>query len=68
MADEAAANVARQAKLAEAQAKWRSGAAGKRQSEVARAVGQYRDLISAKVRGNTRLPDNLKAIPRCAVW
>jgi len=32
-------------------------------------VGQYRDQISAKVRGNTRLPDNLKGNPevRCLV-
>jgi len=64
MADEAAANDARQAKLAEARA-----AASKRQVEVARVVGQYRDQISAKVRGNTRLPDNLKGSPevRCLV-
>jgi len=36
---------------------------------VARVVGQHRDQISAKVRGNTRLPDNLKGNPevRCAV-
>ncbi|MBT9591301.1 MAG: cell envelope integrity protein TolA [Thiobacillus sp.] len=54
MADETAANEARQARLAEARA-----AAGKRQAEVARIVGQHRDLISAKVRSNTRLPDNL---------
>ncbi len=52
------------AKLAEAQA-----AAGRRQTELARAVGQYRDMISATVRGNTRLPDNLKGNPevRCLV-
>jgi colicin import membrane protein len=63
VASEAAANDARQAKLAEARA------AGKRQSEVASMVGQYRDLISAKVRGNTRLPDNLAGNPevRCLV-
>jgi colicin import membrane protein len=70
MADEAAASVARQAKLAEAQAKLaEAAAAGKRQSEVARVVGQHRDLISAKVRGNTRLPDNLTGNPvvRCLV-
>jgi colicin import membrane protein len=64
MADEAAANEMRQAKLAEARA-----AASKRQAELARAVGQHRDMISAKVRGNTRLPDNLKGNPevRCLV-
>lgn len=63
MADEAAASEARQAKLAEA------ATAGKRQAEVARVVGQHRDLISAKVRGNTRLPDNLIGNPvvRCLV-
>jgi colicin import membrane protein len=55
MADEEAANTARQAQLAEARA-----AASKRQAEVARIAKQNGDLISAKVRGNTRLPDNLK--------
>jgi colicin import membrane protein len=61
---EAAANEARQIKQAEARA-----AAGKRQAEVAGVVGQYRDLISTKVHGNTRLPDNLKGNPevRCLV-
>ena len=64
MADEEAANQARLLKQAEAKA-----AAGARQSEVARLVGQHRDLISAKVRGNTRLPDNLTGNPevRCLV-
>jgi colicin import membrane protein len=64
LADEEAANAARQAQLAEARA-----AASKRQAEVASIVGQHRDLISAKVRGNTRLPDNLKGNPevRCLV-
>lgn len=64
MADEAAANEARQSKLAEARA-----AASKRQAEAARVVGQFRDMISAKVHGNTRLPDNLKGNPevRCVV-
>jgi colicin import membrane protein len=61
MADEEAANQARQA---EARA-----AASKRQAEVASVVGLHRDLISAKVRGNTRLPDNLTGNPevRCLV-
>jgi len=56
MAGETAANAAR-------------AAAGKRQAALAQAVGQYRDLISAKVRGNTRLPDNLTGNPqvRCLV-
>jgi len=70
MADEVAASEARQAKLAEAQAKLAEAtAASKHQAEVASVVGQYRDLISAKVRGNTRLPDNLAGNPqvRCLV-
>jgi colicin import membrane protein len=50
MADETAANAAR-------------AAAGQRQAALAQTVGQYRDLISAKVRGNTRLPDTLKGNP-----
>lgn len=64
MAAEAAANEARLARLTEARA-----AASKRQAEVASVVGQYRDQISAKVRGNTRLPGNLKGNPevRCLV-
>lgn len=64
MADEEAASTARLARQAEARA-----AAGKRQAEVASVVGQYRDQISAKVRGNTRLPDNLTGNPevRCLV-
>ena len=64
MADEAAANEMRQAKQAEARA-----AASKRQAELALVVGRHRDMISAKVRGNTRLPDNLKGNPevRCLV-
>jgi len=70
MADEAAASEARQVKLAEAQARLaEAAAASKRQAEVASVVGQYRDQISAKVRGNTRLPDNLSGNPqvRCLV-
>jgi colicin import membrane protein len=63
MANETAANAARTAKLAEAQA------AGARQAALSQAIGKYRDLISATVRGNTRLPDNLKGNPqvRCLV-
>lgn len=63
LAADAAANEARLARLTEAQA------LSKRQAAVASAVGQYRDQISAKVRGNTRLPDNLKGNPevRCLV-
>lgn len=64
MADEDAANEARLMKQAEARS-----VASKRQAEFARAVGQYRDKISATVRGNVRLPDNLKGNPevRCLV-
>lgn len=64
MVNEDAASTARLAQQAEVRA-----AAGKRQAEVASVVGQYRDQISAKVRGNTRLPDNLAGNPevRCLV-
>lgn len=58
MTDEEAASEARQVKLAEARA-----VADRRQAELAKAVGQYRDKISATVRGNTRLPDGLKGNP-----
>lgn len=63
MASESAANAARAAKQAEAQA------AGARQAALSQTIGKYRDLISATVRGNTRLPDNLKGNPqvRCLV-
>ena len=63
MANETTANAARTAKQAEAQA------AGARQAALSQAIGKYRDLISATVRGNTRLPDNLKGNPqvRCLV-
>ena len=52
MADEGAANETRK------QADTR--VASKRQAEVKRIAEQYGDMISAKVHGNTRLPDNLK--------
>ncbi|OGU20262.1 MAG: protein TolA [Hydrogenophilales bacterium RIFOXYD1_FULL_62_11] len=63
MVNEASANAARAAKQAEAQA------AGARQAALSQTIGKYRDLISATVRGNTRLPDNLKGNPqvRCLV-
>lgn len=63
MANETAANAARAAKQAEAQA------AGARQAALSQTIGKYRDLISATVHGNTRLPDNLKGNPqvRCLV-
>jgi colicin import membrane protein len=64
MADEEAANAARQAQASAARA-----AAGKRQAEVSGIVGRYQGMISAKVRGNTRLPENLAGNPevRCLV-
>lgn len=64
LAADAAANEARLARLTAERA-----AASKHQAAVASVVGQYRDQISAKVRGNTRLPDNLKGNPevRCLV-
>lgn len=68
MADEETANEARLMKQAEARAA-ASAAAAKRQAELSQLVGQHRDQISAKVRGNTRLPDNVKGNPevRCLV-
>jgi colicin import membrane protein len=38
-------------------------AAAQRASETAKIVARYQDMISAKVRGNTRLPDNLAGNP-----
>lgn len=72
MMDEELASESRQIQLAQAQAQAQAqaaAAAAKRQSEVARIVGQYRDMIGAKVRGNTRLPEDLKGNPqvRCVV-
>jgi len=68
MMDEDLASESRQIQLAQAQAQ-AAAAAAKRQSEVARVVGQHRDMISAKVRGNTRLPGELTGNPqvRCLV-
>jgi colicin import membrane protein len=61
-----------QVKQAEAQAKQAAAQARQAealQAETAGTVGQYRDMISAKVRSNTRVPDNLKGNPevRCLV-
>jgi colicin import membrane protein len=56
MADEDAENKARQMKI-QAEARL---AASKRQAVTANLIQQHRDQISAKVRGNTRLPDGLK--------
>jgi colicin import membrane protein len=46
-----------------------AAAASKRQAAVAGVVAQHIAMISAKVRGNTRLPDNLTGNPevRCLV-
>ncbi|MFP5410224.1 MAG: cell envelope integrity protein TolA [Gammaproteobacteria bacterium] len=62
MAAEEAAEAATLTQQAEARA-----AASRRQAAVAGVVGQYRDLISAKVRGNTRLPDNLAGNPEVRI-
>jgi len=72
MMDEDLASESRQIQIQLAQARAQAqaaAAAAKRQSEVARIVGQYRDMIGAKVRGNTRLPDELTGNPqvRCLV-
>lgn len=72
MMEEDLASESRQIERAQAQAQAQAqaaAAAAKRQSEVARIVGQYRDMISAKVRGNTRLPAELTGNPqvRCLV-
>lgn len=57
MADEDAENKVRQMKI-QAEARL---AASKRQAATANLIRQHRDQISAKVRGNTRLPDGLKS-------
>jgi len=78
MMEEDLASESRQIERAQAQAQAHAqaqaqaqaaAAAAKRQSEVARIVGQHRDMISAKVRGNTRLPGELTGNPqvRCLV-
>lgn len=41
-----------------------SAAAARRASEVDKLVARYQDMISAKIRGNTRLPDNLAGNPQ----
>ncbi|MCA1977725.1 MAG: cell envelope integrity protein TolA [Thiobacillus sp.] len=63
MAAEDAASEARHVRQAEARA-----LAGQRQAAVAKTIGQYRDMISAAVRGNTRLPDDLKGNPEVRFW
>ena len=62
MADEEAAEAATLTQQAEARA-----AASRRQAEAASMIAQYRDRISAKVRGNTRLPDNLAGNPEVRI-
>lgn len=57
MADEDAENKARQMKM-QAEARL---AASRRQAATANLIQQFRDQISAKVRGNTRLPEGLKS-------
>lgn len=39
-------------------------AAARRASEVDKLVARYQNMISAKIRGNTRLPDNLSGNPQ----
>lgn len=39
-------------------------AAARRAAEVDKVVARYQDMISAKIRGNTRLPDNLPGNPQ----
>lgn len=41
-----------------------SKAAAQRASETDKLVARYQDMISAKIRGNTRLPDNLQGNPQ----
>jgi colicin import membrane protein len=38
-------------------------AADQRASEIEKTVARYKDMISAKIRGNTRLPENLPGNP-----
>ncbi len=59
MMEEELASETRQLKQAESRA-----VASRRAAELAGVVGQYKDMISSKVRGNTRLPDNLKGNPQ----
>lgn len=65
MANEEADREVRQIEARQA----RQAAASRQQAEVARAIDRYRSQISAKVRGNTRLPDDIKGNPevRCLV-
>lgn len=58
MMEEDAASEVRQMKRLAA-----NTAANTRQAELAKMVGQHRDMISAKIRGNTRLPGDLKGNP-----
>lgn len=58
MMQEDAASEARQMQQAAARAE-----ASRRQTELARVIGLHRDQISAKIRGNTRLPDDIQGNP-----
>jgi colicin import membrane protein len=68
MAEEDQMRAQEEAHLAR-QAQAQAAAASKRQAAVAGIVAQHIAMISAKVRGNTRLPDNLTGNPevRCLV-
>jgi colicin import membrane protein len=68
MEEEDLMRVAQEGRLAE-QARAQAAAASKRQAAMAGVVAQHIAMISAKVRGNTRLPDNLAGNPevRCLV-
>ncbi len=57
--EEELASESRQLKQMESRA-----ASSRRMAEVAGIVGDYKDRVSAKVRGNTRLPENLKGNPQ----
>jgi colicin import membrane protein len=40
-----------------------NAAAGQQASEMAKIIARYKEMISAKIRGNTRLPENLSGNP-----
>ncbi|MGA7181571.1 MAG: cell envelope integrity protein TolA [Thiobacillaceae bacterium] len=59
MMDEALASDTNQLKALEGKA-----AADRRSAELGRIVADFREKIRAKIRGNTRIPDNLKGNPQ----
>jgi colicin import membrane protein len=59
MLDEALASETSQIKALEAKA-----IADRRSAELGRIVADFREKIRAKIRGNTRIPDNLKGNPQ----